>query len=134
MNRLTIIGRLTRDPDTKVSKNGLPLCLFTVAVDRQGRDKGQTDFFRCTAFGKTAEACSAYLEKGHLAAVVGHVTCYAYNDAEGKAMANLDVACLEVEFLGGPRRRVESNGPWAGDDVSDDGKFIKVDLGDDLPF
>lgn len=98
MNRVTIIGRLTADPEMRATPNGKTVTNFTVAVSRKG-DKDKTDFFRCAAWGKTGEVCGQYLGKGKKVCVVGEVSARAYTDKQGEAKASLEVFVTEVEFL-----------------------------------
>lgn len=98
MNKLTIIGNITRDPETRVIKSGSSVCSFTVAVNRRGQDD-KTDFFRVSAWNKTGETCQKYLAKGRKVAVTGPVSVSAYTGQDGKAYANLEVMAQDVEFL-----------------------------------
>lgn len=98
MNRLTIIGNLTRDPETRVTQSGASVCSFTVAVNRRGQDD-KTDFFRVSVWNKTGETCQKYLAKGRKVAVAGPVSVSTYTGQDGKAYANLEVMAQDVEFL-----------------------------------
>lgn len=98
MNKLTIIGNLTRDPETRVTQSGASVCSFTVAVNRRGQDD-KTDFFRVSAWNKTGETCQKYLSKGRKVAVTGPVSVSTYTGQDGKAYANLEVMAQDVEFL-----------------------------------
>lgn len=98
MNKLTIIGNLTRDPETRVTQSGSSICSFTVAVSRRGQDD-KTDFFRVSAWNKTGETCQKYLSKGRKVAVTGPVSVSTYTGQDGKAYANLEVMAQDVEFL-----------------------------------
>lgn len=95
MNRLTIIGNLTKDPELRTTQSGIPVCTFTVAVNAQDK----SEYFRVTAWRKQAETCSKYLTKGKKVAVVGSVSGSAYIDKNGEAKTSLEVTALEVEFL-----------------------------------
>ena len=105
MNRIFIIGNLTRDPELRVTQQGTPVCTFTVAVNRrqQGAEAGQpdADFFRVTAWRKTAENCNRFLAKGKKVAVSGAVSLNTYTAKDGTTKASLEVNADEVEFLGG---------------------------------
>ena len=98
MNKLTIIGNLTRGPETRVTQSGSSVCSFTVAVNRRGQDD-KTDFFRVSAWNKTGETCQKYLAKGRKVAVTGPVSVSTYTGQDGKAYANLEVMAQDVEFL-----------------------------------
>ena len=95
MNKLTIIGNLTRGPETRVTQSGSSVCSFTVAVNRRGQD----DFFRVSAWNKTGETCQKYLAKGRKVAVTGPVSVSTYTGQDGKTYANLEVMAQDVEFL-----------------------------------
>ena len=102
MNRITIIGNLTKDPVTRTTQSGHDVCSFTVAVNRRQKDQnGQSvaDFFQVSAWNQLAQTCQTYLAKGRKVAVVGQVSCHTYHGGDGKTYASLDVMASEVEFL-----------------------------------
>jgi len=105
MNRIFIIGNLTRDPELRVTQQGTPVCTFTVAVNRrkQGAEAGQpeADFFRVTTWRQQAENCQRFLGKGRKVGVTGTLTLESYNDKNGLPRHSLEVQADEVEFLGG---------------------------------
>ena len=102
MNQLTIIGNLVRDPELRTTKEGLPVCTFTVAVNRKmGKDAEQADFFRVTAWRALGETAAKYLSKGRKVAVVGTVGVSAYTAQNGVCRASLEVTASQIEFLGG---------------------------------
>ena len=104
MNKLTIIGNLTRDPELR-TVNGQDgpanVCDFTVAVNRRGGNNGQNeaDYFRVTAWRGLADNCKKYLAKGRKVAVIGPVSCRTYTGNDGATRASLEVKADEVEFL-----------------------------------
>ena len=118
MNKLYIIGNLTKDPELRTTIGGKDVCNFTVAVNRRNRSEGQpdADFFRVSAWEGLARNCAQYLTKGKKVAVVGPVSVQTYNTNDGQTRADLVVFAQDVEFLS-PR----SNG------------FTPVDV-DDNPF
>ena len=106
MNKLTIIGNLTRDPQLRTTSTGINVCDFTVAVNRklsaQQKANGQqqeADFFRVTVWRELGENCAKYLAKGRKVAVVGPVSVSQYTGNDGVTRANLEVTADEVEFL-----------------------------------
>lgn len=101
MNKLTIIGNLTRAPETRVTQTGKNVCNFTVAVNCRKSPSGQqeADYFRVSAWDKLAEHCQKYLDKGKKVAVVGAVKVNTYNANDGSARAQMEVTADEVEFL-----------------------------------
>lgn len=103
MQKLIIIGNLTRDPESRTTQDGKTVCNFTVAVNRRGQkdENGNNlaDFFRVSAWGKIGEVCQKWLTKGKKVNVVGQVSVHAYQGQNGQAQASLDVFAQEVEFL-----------------------------------
>ena len=102
MNKLTIIGNLTRDPELRQTRDSIAVCTFTVAVNRrkaQGNGQPEADFFRVTAWRGLAENCGKYLKKGNKVAVVGSLQNRSYEDKDGIKRNVTDVVANEVEFL-----------------------------------
>lgn len=128
MNKLTIIGNLTRDPETRVTQSGSSVCSFTVAVNRRGQDD-KTDYFRVSAWNKTGETCQKYLAKGRKVAVTGPVSVSTYTGQDGKTYANLEVMAQDVEFL---TPRAEQQAAPAPAAQANNGYQEVTD--DDLPF
>ena len=127
MNKLTIIGNLTRDPETRVTQSGAAVGSFTVAVNRRGQDD-KADFFRVSAWNKTGETCQKYLAKGRKVAVTGPVSVSTYTGQDGKTYANLEVMAQDVEFL---TPKAEQSAP-APEAPANNGYQEVTD--DDLPF
>lgn len=96
MNNVVLIGRLTRDPELRWS-NDLAVARFSVAVDRNGKDKG-TDFPNIVVFSKQAENCEKYLTKGRKVAIQGHIQTGNY-EKDGRKIYTTDVVADRVEFL-----------------------------------
>lgn len=102
MNRLMIIGNLTRDPEVRTLTSGDTVCNFSVAVSRRKVNQDgshDADFFRVAAWGQLGENCAKYLSKGRKVCVVGPVSARAYETQDHKAAASLEVLANEVEFL-----------------------------------
>ena len=104
MNKLTIIGNLTRDPELRTTTSGVNVCSFTVAVNRRNRRDDQNgqpeaDFFRVTAWRQLADICARYLAKGRKVAVVGSVSVHTFTGNDGTTRASLEVTADDVEFL-----------------------------------
>ena len=103
MNKLTIIGNLTRDPESRTTASGSSVCSFTVAVNRrrssQNSNQPEADFFRVSAWNQLGENCQRYLAKGRKVAVVGRVSVSTYQGNDGTTRANLEVMAEDVEFL-----------------------------------
>ncbi len=142
MNKLTIIGNLTRDPELRTTPNGVNVCDFTVAVNRRNRKDGQggqpeADFFRVSAWRALGENCAKFLSKGRKVCVIGPVSVRTYQGNDGATRASLEVTADDVEFLS-PRGEGDANGaaysapaPAAAD--SQPVGFTAVET-DELPF
>lgn len=101
MNKLTIIGNLTGDPESRTTSGGVNVTTFTVAVNRRNKKDGQSeaDFFRVSAWRQLGENCLKFLAKGRKVAVVGPVSVHTYTGNDGNTRASLEVNADEVEFL-----------------------------------
>jgi single-strand DNA-binding protein len=104
MNKVFLIGNLTRDPELRTTQSGVTVCSFTIAVNRRrasSAEAGQpeADFFRVTAWRQLGEICAKYLAKGRKVSVVGSVSASAYTGNDGQARASLEVQADDVEFL-----------------------------------
>ena len=104
MNKLTIIGNLTRDPELRTTQDGTSVCGFTVAVNRRARRDAQSgqpeaDFFRVSAWRQLGENCAKYLAKGRKVCVIGPVSVRTYTGNDGQVHASLEVTADDVEFL-----------------------------------
>ena len=102
MNKLTIIGNLTRDPELRTTSSGINVCTFTVAVNRRrsaNSNQPEADFFRVSAWRERGELCAKYLAKGRKVCVIGPVSVRTYTGNDGTTRASLEVTADEVEFL-----------------------------------
>lgn len=99
MNRIIIKGRLTRDPEMKAGGTGTEYCKISVAVDRRGGKEKITDFFDCTAFGKTAAAIGQYMTKGREILIEGRMQCNTY-EKDGQKRKSWDLVVDTFEFCG----------------------------------
>lgn len=101
MNKLTIIGNLTRDPELRTTTTGKNVCSFSVAVNKRNRQNGQdeADFFNVSTWNGLADICSKYLSKGRKVAVVGSVSLHTYTTQKGEQRADMQVTADDVEFL-----------------------------------
>ena len=114
LNHITIMGRMTRDPELRHTGSGTAVASFTLAVDRDfsGKDGGEkeTDFIDCTAWRNTAEFVSKYFSKGRMAVVSGRLQIRNWTDKEGNKRRNAEVVAENVYF--GDSKREESNGGY----------------------
>ena len=146
MNKVIMMGRLTRDPEIRYSQNGDQMCIarYTLAVDRKFKKQGDgqtADFINCIAFGKSAEFAEKYLKQGIKIAVTGRIQTGSYTNKDGNKVYTTDVVVEEHEFCESknannsncnqrPDLSNASNQPSSGND------FMSIPDGieDDLPF
>ena len=106
MNRVILMGRLTRNPDVRYAQSGenMAIARFTLAVDRKGRrvetgsDQQTADFINCVCFGKTAEFVEKYLKQGTKIAVTGRIQTGSYTNRDGQKVYTTEVVLDEIEF------------------------------------
>lgn len=101
MNRVELIGRITKDLEPRRTQSGSTLLRFTLAVNRRKKANGQqeADFVSCRAFGKTADNMARYLHKGSQIAVEGRIETGSYTNQQGQKVYTTDVICDRVDFL-----------------------------------
>ena len=128
LNSVSLVGRLTRDPELNYTQSDLAVCKFTLAVDRSFKKDGQqsADFPRIVCFGKTAENVGKFLGKGRLVAVAGRIQTGSYKNDEGRTIYITDVIADNVQFLDYAKDKKESE--------STDGFTPTNEADDDLPF
>ena len=97
INNLTLIGRLTRDPELKKPKSGKSVTSFTLAVNRSASE--EADFIPCQAWNKTAEVISQYLRKGSLMGLKGRIQTRTYENRDHKKVTVVEVIAEEIQFL-----------------------------------
>lgn len=130
MNSVSLIGRLTRDPEIR-RKDELVIARFSLAVNRpkQGGNEATSDFPSVVCFGKTAELVEKYIGKGRLVGVIGRIQTGNYTDKDGKKVYTTDVVAERVEFLDkkpdGESVEKPVDSPYAG--------FEQIST-DDIPF
>lgn len=161
LNRVILIGRLTRDPELRYTPSGVAVTQFTLAVDRPFTSQGgerEADFIPIVTWRQLAETCANYLRKGRLTAVEGRIQVRSYDNNEGRRVYVTEVVADNVRFLESPNAvrndsgmgmgsRDEFTGSSGGgnryggprnngdnpDPFSNDGKPIDIS-DDDLPF
>ena len=102
MNKVILIGNLTRDPELTETPSGVAVCRFAIAVSRDYANADgtrETDFFNITVWRGRAETCGKYLKKGNKVAVVGSLQTRSYEDKDGVKRNVTDIVANEVEFL-----------------------------------
>lgn len=131
MNNVSLVGRLTRDPEIKVSASGSSYARFAIAVDRRKKDDG-ADFINIIAFGKTSEFIEKYFRKGQRIGIAGRIQTGSYDGKDGKKVYTFDVIADNVEFV----ESKSASGPASATPANADG-FVNVPDGledDGLPF
>ena len=117
LNHITIMGRLTRDPELRRTGSGIAVASFTVAVDRDfgGRDGGEreTDFIDCVAWRQTGEFVSKYFTKGSMIVVSGRLQIRSWTDKDGNKRRTAEVVADNVYF-GESKRNSEGNSSYGG--------------------
>lgn len=124
MNAVTLIGRLTRDPEVRYTQDQMAIARFSVAIDRPvtaGKEK-QTDFPNVVVFGKQAENCERFLSKGRLVGIQGRIQTGSYTKDDGTKVYTTDVVANRVEFI-----------EW-GEKKEDDTPPGFEELEEELPF
>ena len=102
MNKVFLIGNLTRDPEQTQTPSGVAVCKFSIAVSRDFKDSDgnrETDFFNITVWRGRAENCGKYLKKGNKVAIVGKLQNRTYEDKDGVKRTVTEIIADEVEFL-----------------------------------
>ncbi len=102
MNKVILIGNLTRDPELSETPSGVAVCRFAIAVSRDyasADGNRETDFFNITVWRGRAENCGKYLKKGNKVAVIGSLQNRSYEDKDGIKRNVTDIVASEVEFL-----------------------------------
>ncbi len=140
LNRVILIGRLTREPELRFTPAGSPVANFTLAVDRpfvNSQGVRETDFIRVVVWGKQAETCASYLTKGRLVAVEGRLQVRTYQAADGQTRQATEVVGETVRFLDRGREAAPATpsehetGVPEPEEVLGEGEFVP---GDDVPF
>ena len=105
INCITMLGRLTADPELRETSNGIAFCRFSIAVERPYRsgEEKKTDFFNCVAWRQTAEFIEKYFTKGQMIAIVGSLRAGEYTNAEGDKVRTVDINVESVSFTGDKR-------------------------------
>lgn len=148
INKVILMGRLTRDPELRYTNSGAPVCSFSIAIDNGFGEKRQTDFINCVAWNKTAEFVSNYFSKGKMIIVIGRISTRTWEGQDGKKNYATEVVASEVSF--GESKRQDGTGssapvqnasaapvpaaPSFPESASDDAFSPLLDTDDDLPF
>lgn len=138
MNKVILIGNLTRDPELSETNSGIAVCRFGLAVNRQyssSDGERETDFFQVTAWRGTAENVARYCKKGNKIAIVGSLEIKNYEDRDGVKRTSVDIVAQDVEFL---TQRAREDGESSNDtpqrNRSGKPQLQSFDDDSDIPF
>ena len=140
MNKVILMGRLTRDPEVRyTTTNNTLVASFSLAVNRRFTREGDSqtaDFINITAWSKTGEFVSKYFKKGQQVAVIGRIQTRSWDDQQGQKRYATDVVAEEVYFADSKKNSDsgESIGDAFGADTENSSSDFEVSSGDDLPF
>lgn len=137
MNKVILLGRLTRDPEVRYSQgdNSTATARFSLAVNRKFKNAEgnyDADFINCVAFGKTAEFIEKYFHKGDMISLVGRIQTGSYTNKDGVKVYTTDVVVEEVEFAGGKSNNADAQ----QNNTSNNNGFANIPDGSDeeMPF
>lgn len=139
MNKVILMGRLTRDPEVRYSQGeqATAVARYTLAVDRRGRSQeNSADFIQCVAFGKAGEFVERYLHKGTKIVLTGRIQTGSYTNKEGQRVYTTDVVAEDQEFAESKNAEgscTYNNQPSPVPQQNDSG-FMNVDENSELPF
>lgn len=140
MNNVSLMGRLTADPELKTTQNGISYCRFTVAVNRYSKDGEDTaDFISCVAWRSTAEFICNYFLKGNKIALIGSIQTGSYTDKDGRKVYTTDVNTDKVFFCESKKdgdnntaaKSSKQRKPRKEEPIDDE---VFEEIADDLPF
>lgn len=128
INKVILMGRLTRDPEMRHTNSGTPVTTFSIAIDNGYGDNKRTDFVNCIAWNKTAEFVSKHFAKGKMIIVIGRITTRSWETQDGKRAYATEVVANEVSFGESKSSQQTATQPSMQDDDDD---FTPLDEEDD---
>ncbi|AGL03966.1 single-stranded DNA-binding protein [Desulfoscipio gibsoniae] len=139
LNKVILIGRLTRDPELRHTASGMPVASFSLAMNRQftnrqGERVDETDYIDIVVWQKLAETCANYLGKGRLVAVEGRLQSRSYEDKQGIRRKVVEVVASDVRFLDSAR---DARGSVTGGNKTAEGERFASEISfneEDIPF
>lgn len=143
MNKIILMGRLTKDPEIRYTGTGEPIAIarYTIAVNRPYKKDGQTqaDFINVVSYRKAAEFIEKYFKKGQMIAIVGRLQVRSWDDSEGKRHWSTEVITDEIHFAGSKNEATQAapSAPQTAPAAPTDSGFYPIDESiedDDLPF
>ncbi len=145
LNRVILIGNLTRDPELRFTPSGSPVAGFGLAVNRtytnkQGEKVENVDFFNIVVWAKLAELCAEYLKKGRPVALEGRLSSRSWETEDGQKRSVVEVVAENVQFLGSGQGQSQGQGQGERREGApantgrSENPVEEIDLGDDIPF
>lgn len=137
MNKVFLIGNLTRDPELSTTNSGIYVCRISIAVSRRFANADgsrETDFFNVVAWRSIAENCAKYLKKGSKIAVMGSIQNHSYEGNDGTKRYTTDITAEEIEFLSTKGDASVTDAPSTGMSTPDTGLQPIDDDDNTLPF
>jgi single-strand DNA-binding protein len=137
MNKVILMGRLTRDPEVRYTNSNMAVCRFTLAVDRgyvKPGEERQADFIPIVTFDKQAEFCSKYFTKGLQVAIVGRIQVSSWDDNEGKKRYTTEVIASETFFADSKRSDGSAKPQGQQQTTQPSDGFYPLEEDDELPF
>lgn len=145
LNKVILMGRLTRDPDLRRTAQNTPVASFTLAIDRDRKGQNgekQTDFIDCVAWGRQAAFVANWFERGMLAIVVGRIQSRQWEDKNGSKRVSVEVNADEIQFGETKKSRGESYGRSSPQNIASppefpnasDSEFTELADDSDVPF
>ena len=104
MNKVQLIGRLTKDPELRYTKSNIAVASYTLAINTGYGEKQQTDYINITTWGKSGEFVKNYFKKGQAIAIVGRLRSNSYEDKDGNKRHTIEVITEDIEFVGGKKQ------------------------------
>lgn len=139
MNKVILMGRLTRDPEVRYTQGeqAMAVARYTLEVDRRGKNQeNSADFIQCVAFGKAGEFAERYLHKGTKIVLTGRIQTGSYTNKEGQRVYTTDVVAEDQEFA--ESKNAEGSGTYNNQPApvpqQNDSGFVNVDENSELPF
>ena len=135
MNKVILIGRLTKDPELRYAAgSGTAVCRFTVAINRQFK-KDETDFINCIAFGKTGETITQYFTKGSKIVITGNIRTGSYDAKDGTKRYTTDVIVETFEFVESKKKETNEFDKQASNFPDPfERSYSEPIIDDDMPF
>lgn len=136
MNKVQLIGRLTKDPDLRYTKSNIAVASYTIAINTGYGEKQQTDYINISSWGKSGEFVSNYFKKGQAIALVGRLRSNNYEDSNGNKRYTVEVITEDIEFVGSKNEKQNGQDEEIEKEQSISSEYQSnlILTDDDLPF